>query len=160
LRFYIKWSEETFLEGAKLYYDYTLKNSKKRMVGWVFIAILQFGIVMAIKQGTIGMLLLGSFLSFYWYFLRWPLRKKALKMQFKKSPMANKDMSIEISKQNIKIDDNELKFDKINEVIESEKGFLLAIDNGFIYLPLKNFTTESKKIFTNILQEKVGIKKV
>ena len=81
-------------------------------------------------------------------------------MQFKKSPMANKDMSIEISKQNIKIDDNELKFDKINEVIESEKGFLLAIDNGFIYLPLKNFTTESKKIFTNILQEKVGIKKV
>jgi len=154
----IKWDEKTFLEGAKLYYDYTLKNSKKRILGWFFIAILQFGIVMLIKQGTFGMALLGSFLTLYWYFLRWPLRKLALKMQFKNSAMANKNMSIEVNQNGLKVDNQELGYDKISEVIKGKNGYLLAIQNGFIYIPFNKFSKESKKDFENFIKNNTDIK--
>ena len=154
----IKWDEKTFLEGAKLYYDYTLKNSKKRILGWFFIAILQFGIVMLIKQGTLGMALLGSFLTLYWYFLRWPLRKLALKMQFKNSAMANKNMSIEVNQNGLKVDNQELGYDKISEVIKGKNGYLLAIQNGFIYIPFNKFSKESKKDFENFIKNNTDIK--
>jgi len=146
----IKWDEDIFLEGAKAYYDYSLKHSKKRVLGWIFIALLQFGIVMLLKQGTYGMVLLGSILTLYWYFLRWPIRRLLLKMAFKKSPLANKEMNIDINKNGLLIDNQELPFEKIKDFIKGNKGYLLLIDKGFIYLPFNKLSKDEKDIFLKV----------
>jgi len=39
------WSQELALKASKLYYDYDMKNSNKRYIGWFFVALVQFGIV-------------------------------------------------------------------------------------------------------------------
>jgi len=146
----IKWDENIFLEGAKAYYDYTLKHSKKRVLGWIFIAILQFGIVMLLKQGTYGMVLLGSILTLYWYFLRWPIRRALLKMAFKKSPLANKEINIDINKNRLLIDNQELSFEKIKDFIKSDRGYLLIIDKGFIYIPFNKLSKKDEKFLKNL----------
>ncbi len=145
-----KWDEERFLEGAKAYYDYSLKHSKKRLIGWIFIAILQFGIVMLLKQGTYGMFLLGSILTIYWYFLRWPIRKALLKIAFKKSPLANKDIEIEV---NDKVLINNQKIDLI-DLIKLENGYLLIFEKGFFYLPLTDSYKELYKEMNRLLHNK------
>ena len=149
----IKWDEDIFLEGAKAYYDYSLKHSKKRVLGWIFIAILQFGIVMLLKQGTYGMVLLGSILTLYWYFLRWPIRKLLLKKAFKKSPLANKEINIDINKNGLLIDNQELSFENIQDVIKSDRGYLLVIDKGFIYFPFKKLSKNEKDLLKNLLKK-------
>ena len=36
------WDEETFINASKAAYDFEMKNSPKRFLGWFFIAMTQF----------------------------------------------------------------------------------------------------------------------
>ena len=88
------WSKELALSSARALYEYEFKNSRKRFIGWFFIALVQFGVVGALKHNSYGFLTLGTIGLVYWYGLRWPLRKYFIEKTFEKSPLANSNIDL------------------------------------------------------------------
>jgi hypothetical protein len=152
VRVNLVWDEATFLTGAKILYDYTLRHSWRRYLGWIFIALAQFGVVLALKQGTSGMLFLGTLLMIYWYFLRWPSRKAALKRQFAQAELAGKKLRIVADDSELKVDGAPLPWSAVHLALSTPEGYLLAIENGFLYLPRNVFADErQRRSFGNLL---------
>ncbi len=65
-----KLERDSFVEASLFTYRYQLKSSPKRFLGFIFIAMSQFGVVSLLQTGQSGLLLLSSILLIYWYFLR------------------------------------------------------------------------------------------
>ncbi len=153
----IDWNEAAFLQGAKLLYDTTLKHSPRRFLGWAFIALAQFGVVMAVRQGTVGMLLLGTLLSIYWYFLRWPLRKAALLREFRRSATAGKRLGVVLRDEGIAIDGETVAYDAVQRVLAALQGYVLLIGDGFLFVPDSAFSdAKTRERFSSALIERVG----
>ena len=150
------WNIDTYLKATKIAYDYELKHSPKRFLGWIFIAMSQFGVVQAMKGGGIGLLLLSSLLILYWYYFRWEIRKSILIKNFNKSPNANHQFKIEANENGLKIDNNLIEWNKILEVVSLKSGFLLYYDTTFLFLPLGGFKDiEEKSKFASLAKLKV-----
>ncbi len=150
------WDKETFLKAAKSAYKHELKNSGKRYIGWLFIAMAQFGVVAAMKKGAVGLLLISSILLVYWYLLRWPLRKFIISKSFDKSPYANKKFNIKIYDDKIEINTESIKWDKISQVIFLESGFLLYTDQKSFFFPSGAFKDmEEKNKFAAMAKKRV-----
>ena len=84
------WSESVALRSSELFYKYEFRHSYRRYLGWLFIAMAQFGVVGALKHDAYGMLIVSSFLLLYWYGVRWQLRKRLVLSQFSGSPWLTK----------------------------------------------------------------------
>ena len=150
-----KWDEDSFLEASKIGYEYTLKNSYKRYLGWLFIIIAQFGVVAALKKGAFGLLLISTILIIYWYFLRWPIRAFFIKREFKKSNLENKEFKVKISKDYIEINGIKIKWSDIKSVISLKRGYLLELNRELLFLPKSAFTNkEAKEYFIDLAKEK------
>ncbi len=152
----LRWDEESFMQGAKLAYDYEMKHSWRRYAGWLFIAMTQFGVVGAIRYGVNGLLLISTILVIYWYFLRWPLRRSALKRFFKKLPNAEKIIKIEAQDGGICLDGVCVPWSSFRRVIASSNGYLLDMGDAFLYLPRSIFPdSESRNGFVALLKENI-----
>jgi len=155
----IPWSKSLFLEGAKVIYDYDMRHSWRRYFGWFLIALSQFGVVMAMKGGAIGLLLLSTILIIYWYSLRWSFRKRLLERFFDKEEREAK-LNISLSKEGVAIDKKILPWESFKRAIITDNSYLLEINsNRFLYLPYRFFSDKdralaSKIIFKNIKQLK------
>lgn len=136
------WDKETFLEASGFVYQHELKHSPKRFLGWVFIAMTQFGVVAAMKKGSVILLLFSTILVVYWYFLRWPLRKKILLKNFDKTKIKNKSFDILIDKDGIHYDGETTVWENITKVVKKQKGYLLYMGRNFLYLPKNGFLEE------------------
>ena len=154
INFNYKWDKETYLKAAKVAYDYELKTSRKRYIGFFFIALTQFGVVAALKKGAIGLLLISTFLVVYWYLLRWPIRKISISKAFNKLPNANMDYSIKTDENGIKINSNLIPWSEIAEVIYLQDGFLIYAENNFFFFPATAFKTlEDKNDFAKLAKK-------
>ncbi len=152
------WDRETYLKASKLIYDYELKNSNKKYLGWFFIALTQFGVVSAIKQGVFGLLLLSTVLVIYWYYLRWPLRKKIIERTFKKLPNANKTYHIDISQEKLSIDKKEIKWSEITQLLVLKDGIFLYLDRESLFIPNSAFKSlEERNSFLKIVKDSLSI---
>ncbi len=152
----LKWDEKRFLEGAKLAYDYDMRQTWRRYVGWLFIAMTQFGVVGAIRHGSVGLLLISTLLVLYWYFLRWPLRKRVLRRFFKRSAVAGKRLRLMLEEKGLCVDDQCIPWDRFTRVIATETGYLLDMGDGFFYLPRSIFASaKMRNDFVATLKERV-----
>ena len=150
------WDKNTYLNASKIAYTYELKRSPKRFLGWIFIAMSQFGVVSAMKGGGIGLLLLSSLLILYWYYLRWQIRKSILLKNFDNLPNRDHKFTILADKNGLLIDNNPIEWRKILEVISLKSGFLLYYDTTFLFLPLGGFKDiEEKSKFSSLAKSKV-----
>lgn len=150
------WDEKTYLKASEIAYKYELKHSPKRFLGWIFIAMTQFGVVSAMKGGAIGLLLLSSILVIYWYYFRWQIRKKILLKNFDTSTNANHQFSILANKQGLNIDKVNIKWSSILEVISFNEGFLLYYNATFIFFLSKAFDSiEEKNHFSTLAKSQV-----
>jgi hypothetical protein len=148
------WDKDTYLKATKIAYDYELKDSPKRFLGWIFIAMSQFGVVQAMKGGGIGLLLLSSLLILYWYYFRWEIRKSILIKNFNKSPNANHQFEIEANEEGLKIDNSLIEWSKILEVVSLKSGFLLYYDTTSLFLPIGGFKDiEEKSRFKSMVKK-------
>ena len=153
-----KWDEATFLEGAKTAYDYDMRHSWRRYVGWFFIALTQFGVVAALRYGSAGLLLLSTLLVLYWYGLRWPLRRRMLKRYFLREPDAGKTLEMQIDENGICIDTRCIAWDRFHHAIMAEKGYLLQMDETFLYIPRRVFDhAKTRNEFVALLREKIPL---
>ncbi len=154
---YLPWSEESFLEGAKIAYDYDMKHSYRRYVGWFFIALSQFGVVAAIRGHSVGLLLISTILLIYWYALRWSLRRWMLRRFFAREESANKSLSVRLKDEGLCIDEACLPWESFRRAIFDPKGYLLELAGGsFIYLPRHIFPNiEVQNSFAATIRKKV-----
>ena len=150
------WDEKLALEASKSAYEYELKHSPKRFLGWVFIVLAQFGVVMAMKKGAIGLLLLSTIFLLYWYVLRWPIREFFIKKSFSKSPLANSKFNVILQEDALYINSSPINWDNISEIESAEKGFLLYLGKDFIYFPYSSFSSfEEKSIFKERIKKHI-----
>ncbi len=156
LRLELPWDEATFLEGAKLAYDYDMRHSWRRYLGWFFIALTQFGVVAALRQRTVGLLLISTLLVIYWYGLRWPMRRWMLKRFFAREERAQK-LQVVLSEDGICLDEACLPWEGFRRAILAPNGALLEMGGGtYLYFPRRFFPDdESRSRFAKTLKKRI-----
>jgi hypothetical protein len=150
------WDKETFLKASHVAYKYEMKHSPKRFLGWLFIVMTQFSVVAAMKKEAVGLLLISTILTIYWYFLRWPMRRAMLRKSFDSIGNANHTFKIIASEEGLMIDEQMTPWDKVLEVVSLEEGYLLYYSNTFVFFPVYAFKDlEEKNRFSTLAKEKV-----
>jgi len=149
-----KWGEQSFLTASKIAYEYSLKHSFKRYLGWIFIAITQFGVVAALKKGAFGLLLFSTVLVVYWYFLRWPIRAFFIKRSFKKSKLSNKEFIVKIDENFIEFNGIKINWDEIKNIVEIKEAFLIELGSELLFLPKNSLKNDAIKYIVKIAKSK------
>ena len=151
INFNYKWDKPTYMQAAKVAYNYEFKNSKKRYIGFFFIALTQFGVVAILKKGAPGLLFVSSFLVLYWYLLRWKLREASIKKAFDKLPTANMQYSVDANNYGININSQIIQWQDILKVVSLSEGALIYTKDNFFFFPANAFKNlEDKNSFSKL----------
>ena len=152
----LDWDEQSYLKGAKAAYDLQMRQGWRRYAGWLFIAMVQFGVVGALLAGRYALLLLATLLVLYWYALRWPLRKAALKRLYARSNRTDQTLRLRADEKGLCIDDRCVGWETFRRVVASAEGYLLEMEEGVLFIPKSRFTDgETRRRFVSLLREKV-----
>ena len=152
----LDWDEDTYLKGAKVAYDLQMRQGWRRYAGWLFIAMVQFGVVGALMAGRYALLLLSTLLVLYWYGLRWPMRKAALKRLFARSDRADQTLHLRADEKGLCIDDRCVGWETFRRVVAATEGYLLEMQEGVLFIPKSRFEDgETQRRFVSLLREKV-----
>jgi len=143
-----KLDKKEFIEATLFTYRYELNKSPKRFLGFIFIAMSQFGVVALLQKGQSGLLLLSSLLLIYWYFLRERIRKKLYERSFKE----NQEFKLIVSRDRMDINGFKLDWSDILEAIEFKYGFILYYQNRYLYIPNSAFNKKEREEFISILK--------
>ena len=133
------WSKELAVKASKLYYDWDMKNSSKRYIGWLFIALVQFAIVGALKHHAFGLLYLSTFLVIYWYYIRWYIRKRMIVKYYNKSQIDNKEVVFTLTEEGLYYENDLIDWDHIFKVVKFEGGLLLQTLHHTLFLKKSAF---------------------
>lgn len=151
------WNKETYMKASELAYRYELQKSNRRFLGWFFVALTQFGVVAAMKKGSIGLLLVSTLLVVYWYGLRWPLRRVLLEKSYNTIQAANHVFHIVASEHAIAIDKKSILWKDFTHIASLSDGFILYTTSEFFFFPVSSFEDiESKNTFAALAKEKVN----
>ncbi len=140
-----QWSKDTYMEAGEFAYNYKMNHTPKKYMGWLFIALLQFGVVGALLKGTLAMLLFSTILLVYWYYLKKRIEKSILLKKFDKEKDANKILDIVINEEFIAINNKKILWSDIAQIISGERGYLLDHIDGFLFFPGNAFKQEEDK---------------
>ncbi len=150
------WSKELFLQASRATYEFELRHSPKRFLGWFFIAMTQFGVVGALKKDAYGLLLVSSVLVIYWYFFRWRIRKFIISKTYNKSTAKETHFSMQAKQDGINVNGTLLRWQEITEAVSLQEGFLLYYGDTFLYIPKYAFkSVEQKDLFSHVAKDNV-----
>ena len=136
----LKWTKELAIKASKLYYDYDMRNSSKRYIGWLFIALTQFGIVGAMKHDSFGLLYLSTFLVLYWYYGRWYLRRNMIVRFYNSASYLNdKDLLFILEEDGLHFDDKVIGWNDIYKAIKVDNGVLLQTSFSTMFFEKTSF---------------------
>jgi hypothetical protein len=149
------WNKDLALRTSKLYYEYDMRHSNKRYVGWFFVALVQFGIVGALKHDSYGLLYLSTFLVVYWYYGRWFVRKRMFLKFYDKNNSQDITVHFSIDKEGMQGDEKFISWDDISRVIELEEGILVQSVQEALFFPNTAFkNSKEKERFVKIAKER------
>ena len=150
-----KWNKELALTTSKLYYDYDMRHSNKRYLGWFFVALVQFGIVGALKHDSYGLLYLSTFLVLYWYYGRWYLRKRMLLHFYDKNVPKNVDVYFSIDAEGLHGNNEVILWDDIIKIIQLEEGVLVQSTESALFFDKNAFkNAQERRRFIKMATEK------
>ncbi len=150
-----KWNKELALTTSKLYYDYDMRHSNKRYLGWFFVALVQFGIVGALKHDSYGLLYLSTFLVGYWYYGRWYLRKRMLLRFYDKNVPKNVDVHFGIDAEGLHGNNEVILWDDIIKIIQLEEGVLVQSTESALFFDKSAFkNAQERRRFIQMATEK------
>jgi hypothetical protein len=148
------WNIQNFTKASKALYDFNLKHSPKRFLGWLFIALTQFGVVGALKKDVYGLLIVSTILVIYWYALRWPMRKAMLQRNFKSSQ--EQLFKINASDDGLQVNETKIDWLDIVEAISLKDGFILYYADSYLFIPKDAFdSTDEKDSFSHLLKNNI-----
>jgi hypothetical protein len=146
------WSRENNQKLFEASYRYMCEHSARRYVGWVFIILLQFGIVAMFKNGTSGLLMFSSLALIYWYVGRkWLLWRRAMK-SWQNSPFRDQTVTIEAGPNGLSVHTLQstmhLPWEDINTIRSLGDDILLLQEPHLYYIPASGFASlEDKSAF-------------
>ncbi len=150
------WSQEVFVSASQATYEFELKHSPKRFLGWFFIGLSQFGVVAALKKDAYGLLLISSILVIYWYLFRWPIRRFMITRSFASSQSKNHTFKMTATKEGIQVDSTMISWNDITEVISLDKAYLLYHGTSFLFIPKSAFANDKESDrFSNLVKNSV-----
>ncbi len=130
---------EHFEKAFESSYAYHFQNSARRYIGWLFIAMAQFGVVAALKYGQIALLMLSTILLLYWYGLRkWIFKKRAMRA-FENANFKERMIEIVVDQEGIREGDEILRWGEIDALIQTDKIFLLYHKGKELDIPFDGF---------------------
>ena len=135
------WSKDLAIEASKKFYDYDMRHSNKRYIGWLFVALIQFALVGAFKHDSYGMLYLSTFLGAYWYYGRWYLRKQMLKTFYDKQNIDAQKAHFTLKEDGLYQNNHAIPYDEIFKVIKLEDGVLVQVQNNTLYFKRDSFNS-------------------
>jgi len=149
------WDRENFLKALDKSYEYQYKNSARRYIGWLFIAMAQFGVVAALKGGSFGLLMLSTILIFYWYIVKkWIVKKRAI-ANFEKSPLKNSKIELTVTQNGIEQEGRFIEWQDIQGVVPYDDDLYLYYLEKAFYIPSNAFKSiEEKNRFKALAKEK------
>jgi hypothetical protein len=133
------WSKDLAIKASKLYYDYDMKASSKRYIGWLFVAMMQFGVVGALKHDVFGLLFISTFLVLYWYYGRWYLRKGMIEKYYDKSNLDATEVKFLLKDDGLYYDEELIDWDNIEKVIKFDDGVLLQTTSNTLFFETSAF---------------------
>jgi len=145
-----EWDRDSFVDASMAVYRYELSKSPKRFLGFIFIALSQFGVVILLKRGQIGLLLLSSLLLIYWYFLREKIRRKIYEKSFREGKFI-----LEIENNQLKINKIGIDWQDISKVLVFDKGFVIFYKNQSLFIPKSPFSPSQLREFVEILKKNI-----
>jgi len=149
------WDRANFEKAFEKSYTHEYKNSIRRYIGWLFVAMAQFGVVGALKGGSEALLILSTILIFYWYIAKkWLVKKRAV-TSFENSPLKDSTITLEISEDGVKQDDVLISWEELKGVVPVEDDILLYYSDKAFYIPSNAFNSfEDKVELKNLAKEK------
>ena len=157
-----RWNRENVENLFEASYRYLFEHSYRRYVGWFFIALLQYGVVVALKKEAFGIVLFATIVLGYWYYgKKWIAKRRAIHA-FEHSPF--RDQAIEFC-----VDDKGFTFvmpsqkhwrwKEIDEVVVLDDAIMLYKHPHFHYIPVSAFgSIEEKYRFIAIAKAKGRIR--
>ena len=133
------WSKDLAIKASKLYYDWDMKASGKKYVGWLFIAMMQFGVVGALKHDSFGILFISTFLVIYWYYIRWFLRKRMIVKFYEKSGLDAQDVVFTLVDDGLHYHESTIGWDDITKVIKFDDGILVQTIDSTLFFQREAF---------------------
>ena len=149
------WNQDLALKTSKLYYDYDMRHSNKRYIGWFFVGLVQFGIVGALKHDSYGLLYASTFLVLYWYYGRWYLRKRMLLNFYKKKSSKNAHIHFIVNDDGLHGDNDLISWNDIHKVIKLDEGILIQSAQNTLFFEDSAFKSSDDRMnFIAIAKEK------
>ena len=152
--FELPWSEALALKASKLYYDYDMRHSAKRYIGWLFVALVQFGIVGALKHDSYALLYLSTFLVVYWYYGRWYLRKGMIKRFYRQHHNESEHLEVVVDAIGISINGAQIRWEEVLKVLVLEEGFVVQTQKGTLFFENSYFRKGNDKTTFKSLAKK------
>ena len=151
-----RWDRENLERVFDSSYRYQFENSSKRYIGWFFIALMQFGVVAALKGGSFGLLLFSTIVLLYWYYIKKILAKRRAIVSFESSEFRDRTIEMSVDSDGILIKPyTKLKWDEIDEIRAVGDDIMLYKYPNFHYIPLSAFDSiEELSRFKALAREK------
>jgi len=143
------WDKENIERLFDASYKYQFNNSGRRFIGWFFVALLQYGVVVALKKNAFAILLFSTLMLAYWYYGKKIIARRRAKKSFENSEFKNKTINIDVSNEGFNIKSNEgsiyWSWDEVDEIVALGDDILLYKYPHFHYIPLNAFESIEEK---------------
>jgi hypothetical protein len=139
-------------------YKYEFNHSAKRYIGWLFIALMQFGVVFALKKGAFELLLFSTIVLFYWYYGKKIIARRRAEKSFEKSTFRDKTIHMEVDENGFVIKSHEGRtqwsWDEVDEIVPLDDDIMIYKYPYFHYIPSNGFSSiEDKSNFKKMAKE-------
>jgi len=153
------WNRANVEQLFEASYKYQFNNSAKRYIGWFFIALMQYGVVVAFKKEAFAILLFSTVVLFYWYYGKKWIAKRRANKSFEESPFKDKQIEMSIDKDGFTLLSNhneKWSWDEVQEVIVLDDDIMLYRHPHFHYIPANGFESIEEKSRFKSLVKKYG----
>ena len=149
----LEWGKEQALKASKAFYDYDMKHSNKRYMGWFFVALTQFAMVGALKHDTYGLLFVSTFLMAYWYYGRWLLRNAMLKKYY--ANIQESTLNFTLKEDGLYNEEQLISWEQIFKVIKLGDDVLLHTQDSTLLFTRNSFSSyDDLQLFLDTMREK------
>ena len=156
------WNSEHIEKLFDASYKYQFEHSRKRYIGWFFIALMQYGIVVALKKEAFAILLFTTIVLFYWYYGKKWIAKRRAQKAFEKSEFKDKEIQLTIDNNGFHLitpNKEEWRWEELEEVVSLGDDVMIYKYPNFHYLPANGFNSmEEKSRFKTLAKEKGKLK--
>ncbi len=155
IRITYDWSRENVEKLFDSSYKYLFNHSSRRYIGWFFIALLQFGVVAALKKGSVGLLMFSTIILIYWYYGKRLIARRRAIASWQASLFRDKTITILADDDGLEIrsdaGDVQWSWDEIDEVVGIDGDVLVYRAPHFHYIPEGAFgSIEDKSRFKSL----------